>query len=126
MSVADPKCYVRLREPIPGIDHIKFIDRRELADAHHLIDIVASQIGVDGINQFYAYQGEHGSHPVRWHDAVDGLNSFERIQDYIESHESLPTTPEHRDNVRKVLGKLILLLFEAKASGTDFCIVGNY
>ena len=29
MSVADPKCFVRLKEPIPGIDHIKFIDHEE-------------------------------------------------------------------------------------------------
>jgi hypothetical protein len=74
MSVADPKCFVRLKEPIPGVDHINFIDQREFADAHHLIDTIASQLGVDRINDFYVYKGEHGSNPVKWHTAAEGLD----------------------------------------------------
>jgi hypothetical protein len=128
MSVADPKCFVRLKEPIPGIDHIKFIDHHALADAHHLIDTVASQLGVDRINDFYVYKGEHGSDKVKWHAAADGLEAIRAVKSYLESHESLPgqATPDHRMQTLKVLARLEELLSEADQRDIQFCIVGNY
>jgi hypothetical protein len=126
MSVADPKCFVRLEEPVPGIDHIKFIDHRQFAEAHHLIDTTASQLGVDGINDFYVYKGELGSNPVRWHSAADGLVAFRAVKDYIERHESLETSADYRVLTLNVLARLEELLVEADSRDIRFCIVGNY
>jgi hypothetical protein len=128
VSVADPKCFVRLKEPIPGIDHIKFIDHRELAEAHHLIDRIASLLGVDGINDFYVYKGEYGSAPVRWHSAADGLRAFRVVKTYIENHESLPelASADYRARTLDVLVRLDELLSEAHCRDIRLCITGNY
>lgn len=128
MSVADPKCFVRLKEPIPGTDHIKFIDQREFAEAHNLIDTIAEQLGVDRINDFYVYKGEYGSDTAKWHEAADGLVAMRAIKEYIESHEAMPelATPECRLQALDILNRLEELLAEADCRGIRFCIVGNY
>ena len=121
MSVANPKCYVRLKEPIPGIDHIKFIDRRQFAEAHGSIDGIASRLGVDKINDFYVFSGD----PVRWYPASEGLATVRAVRGFIEKDES----PEYQAIVAStldVLRKLDELLGKAQARGIDFCVVGNY
>lgn len=95
MSVADPKCFVRLKEPVRGIDHIKFIDHREFASAHHLIDTIASQLGVDRVNDFYVHKGEHGSGPMKWHSAADGLEAFRAVRTYLEDRERAAFKTRH-------------------------------
>jgi hypothetical protein len=128
MSVADPKCFVRLKEPIPGTDHINFIDQREFAETHHLIDTIAGQLGVDRINDFYVYKGEYGSHSVKWHTAADGLAAMRAVKDYNERHEAMPelATLEYRVRTLNVLNRLEELLAEADSRDIRFCIVGNY
>jgi hypothetical protein len=128
MSVADPKCFVRLEEPIPGIDHIKYVDHRAFANAHGLIDSIASQLGVDRINDFYVYRGERGSEPARWHAAADGLEAIRAVKNYLESHPSLPdrATDDYRRQTLGIVAQLETLLTEADCRDIRFCIVGNY
>jgi hypothetical protein len=123
MSVADPKCYVRLKEPISGMDHVKFIDRREFARAHGSIDAIAAQLGVDRINDFYVFSASSSSGP--WYPASGGLASFRAVREFMEKNES----PEYRASeapTLDVLRKLEELLSEAASRGIDFCVVGNY
>jgi hypothetical protein len=128
MSVADPKCYVRLERPIPGVNHVTFIDQRELAAAHTLFDRIASRVGVEQMNDFYVYCGEHGNDPVRWHAAGSGLAAVRAVKAYAESHDAgaLEVAPEYRESVLKVLEKLEQLLDQADTRDAQFCIVGNY
>ncbi len=121
MSVADPKCYVRLKEPIPGIDHIKFIDRREFADAHGSIDGIAARLGVDKINDFYVFAGD----PGRWHPASEGLTTVRAVREFLEKDDS-PERQALLASTLDVLRKLEDLLGKADARGIDFCVVGNY
>jgi len=124
LSAADPKCFVRLKEPIPGVDHVKFIDQREFAEAHHLIDTVASQLGVELINDFYAYNGEHGSRGVRWHAAADGLTTVRAVKEFNAGHDSMSelATPEYRLRTLNVLNRLEELRAEADCRDIRFCI----
>ena len=122
MSVADPKCFVRLKEPIPGVDHIRFIDQRQFAEAHCHIDRVAGEIGVDRINDFYVYKGEHGAGPVVWHSAEDGLTAIRAVKSHIETHEDV----EMSSKTLTVLARLEHLLEDAACREIRFCIVGNY
>lgn len=126
MSTADPQCYVRLERAIPGVDHLKAVDRHELAEAHHLIDTVAKQLGIDTINDFYVYSGEYGSDKEHWHIAADGLKIVRAVKQYVQAHESLRVAPNYRLLVLKVLGSLEDVLDQADARDIRFCFVGNY
>jgi hypothetical protein len=126
MSVASPKCFVRLREPIAGIDHIRFIDQQRFAEAHCLIDRVASELGVSTINDFYVYRGEHGTGPVQWHSAEDGLTALRAVKNHIEAHTDLDVSTDCRQSTLNVLERLEELLGEAASNDISFCVVGNY
>lgn len=123
------KLFIRLEEPIRGLNHLNAVDPEQFAEIHST-DIDARRLGLTPFQDFIIYEGEYGNQPDQWHDAADALQTtrgliafygeqFDRWDESIRSKESV-----QRD--LKTLSDLLRVFESAEEKGIRFCLVSNY
>jgi hypothetical protein len=119
------KLYIRLQRPIPGVDHVKTIDARRFAEYHGHWDDVAKQLDVEGINDFYVYEGHFGTAPVKWHRASIGLKALRAVLECYQTGQ-ISMSDEERQPIIELFQAVEGILDEADSRDIRFCFVGNY
>jgi hypothetical protein len=119
------KLYIRLQQPIPGVDPLVAIDPELFSDLHHAWDSVAEQIDADRINDFYTYEGEYGKSQGRWHRASKGLKAVRAILEYYRNGKG-SVSDDQRNTTIELFEKVESILDDADLHDIRFCFVGDY
>lgn len=116
---------IRLQRPIPGVDHLNAVDPERFAWLHGRWDDIAGELGVDKINDFYVYEGEHGPARTRWYQAKEALGAVRAVLEYYHAGRG-SLSDEDREETIDVFETVESLLDDADLREIRFCFVGDY
>lgn len=122
------KLFIRLREPIPGLDQMDAVNQELFA--LHGTDDDARMLGLAPLQDFIVYEGEYDKDAPRWFKASKGLQTVRGLLAYYQSKldnwdESIRPTECVRRDV-KILQAVESVLSAAHERDVRFCLVSNY
>jgi hypothetical protein len=122
------KLFIRLRDPIPGLDHMNAIDQELFA--LHYTDTDACSLGLTPLQDFIVYEGEYGKDPPRWFKASKGLKTVRGLLSYYRSKlDDWDNSIRDVECVRRdvqILEAVESVLSAAEERDSRFCLVSNY